>query len=157
MTKLERMQKTCLEIIHRFEKARRWPTTYDIAAGVYRIKPDNGVQLISSAQHAATKRALEALQRQGRIIGFDTGQSPPRDGIRAWPKRYKKYERGCFHWMTEERAAKWVAEQRSTALQLRSNVYANPEYFTRKANRVVRKGAAIGMKLESASHVQNIF
>ena len=67
------MQMACLWIIRNYEEDGRWPTTYDIAAKVYQIKPDkHGVLSVSNAQHVATKRALEGLQRKGRIIGFRT-------------------------------------------------------------------------------------
>ena len=40
------------------------PTTYLIAAMAYAVQPDaEGNRLVSDAQHGATKRALEGLQR----------------------------------------------------------------------------------------------
>jgi len=48
-----------------------WPTTYTIAADIYQVKPDkDGNRWIADAQHGAVKRALEGLQRKGRITGF---------------------------------------------------------------------------------------
>jgi hypothetical protein len=94
------VQRECLLVIRGYEdEAEQWPTTYDIAATVYQAEPDGeGTRWISNAQHVAVKRALEALQRKGRIIGFrDAAYSPARDG------------RGelCHLWMTEVGLRRW--------------------------------------------------
>jgi hypothetical protein len=83
------------------------------------------------AQHVAVKRALEGLQRQGRIIGFRTGRArvpglgPGSDGRTEL----------CHHWMTEKGLAKWIAMG-----------WADSEI-----ERVLAKAKAIGMKLESGA------
>ena len=67
-----RVQWGCLLAIWWYERERKHPpTTFDIAAWVYKIKRDKtGDRLISDAQHVAVKRALEGLQRKGRVVGF---------------------------------------------------------------------------------------
>jgi hypothetical protein len=46
------------------------PTTYNVAAEVYQIKPDrHGNRMINDAQHVATKRALGTLRRKGLVSG----------------------------------------------------------------------------------------
>lgn|SRR5262249_3619188 len=78
---LGRVQWGCLMAIWQYERKRQskrmrlveYPTTFDIAAEVYKPKPgQNGECLISDAQHVAVKRALAGLQRKGRVVGFRT-------------------------------------------------------------------------------------
>jgi hypothetical protein len=80
---LGRIQRECLRVIETWEPIfeeprsgtyRPWshphPTTYEIAAEVYRIEPDErGGRVISESQHIATKRALATLRRKGLIEG----------------------------------------------------------------------------------------
>jgi hypothetical protein len=86
------VQRACLGRILKYEEeGKRWPTTFNIAAEIYQIKRKaKGNRLVSNAQHVATKRALESLQRQGRnhrIPRHEIGaQSSPR-----WPHRARPY------------------------------------------------------------------
>ena len=67
------VQQACFEAICKREATKKdlWPTTYTVAADIYQVKPDkDGNRWIADAQHVAVKRALEGLQRKGRIIGF---------------------------------------------------------------------------------------
>jgi len=70
---LGRVQWGCLLAIWNYERGNKAPpTTFDIAADVYKIEPNkNGIRRISDAQHVAVKRALEGLQRQGRVMGSE--------------------------------------------------------------------------------------
>jgi hypothetical protein len=53
-----------------YEAAGKKPTTFNIAADVYRVEPDaDGNRWISEAQHTATKRALANLRRKGLVSG----------------------------------------------------------------------------------------
>jgi len=68
-----RVQWGCLlAIYHREQSGKPLPSTFDIAADIYKIKTDKRGGSISDAQHVAVKRALAGLQRQGRVIGFRT-------------------------------------------------------------------------------------
>ena len=53
-----------MTVIREYEAARRWPTTFSIAAEVYRIEPDaNGNRWVSDAQHdCAHRRARNGCQ-----------------------------------------------------------------------------------------------
>jgi hypothetical protein len=62
---LGRIQRGCLRVIEEYEAAGKRPTTFNIAAEVYRVRPDR----LSDAQHAATKRALASLQQKGLVCG----------------------------------------------------------------------------------------
>jgi len=67
-----RVQRACLRVVERYERDGRWPTTFNIAAKVYAVPPDqDGNYWVSDAQHVAVKRALEGLQRQGRVMGSE--------------------------------------------------------------------------------------
>jgi hypothetical protein len=137
---LGRVQMACLWIIRNYEEDGNWPTTYDIAAAVYQIKPDKrGVRKISDAQHVAIKRALEGLQRKGRIIGFRTGRARTGGDGRT---------ELCHHWMTAKRAAEWIADMRETAKRARAHG-GNAERFIEQADRVAKKAKAIGVTLPS--------
>jgi hypothetical protein len=92
------VQNGCLVAIWECERRGKQqpPTTFDIAAHIYHISPDaDGAYCVTDAEHVAVKRALEGLQRQGRVIGL----------------RMRHDER-CFRWMSEKRAQQWVREQR---------------------------------------------
>src|SRR5262249_49071524 len=107
------VQLACLHVIKRYEDKAEWPTTYNIAAYVYQVKPDkHGNRWVNDAQHVAVKRALEGLQRQGRIIGFRTqrARDPGRDGRTEL----------CHHWMTEKGLAKWLSEEKRSIRFTRS-------------------------------------
>jgi len=70
---LGRVQWGCLLAIWRYEQRGEQPTTFDIAADIYHVEPDeDGYRIVSDAQHVAVKRALAGLQRQGRVVGFRT-------------------------------------------------------------------------------------
>lgn len=67
---LGRIQRGCLRVIEEYEAVGKSPTTFAIAAEVYRIRRDqNGNRRISDAQHVATKRALASLGRMGLVAG----------------------------------------------------------------------------------------
>jgi hypothetical protein len=124
----------CLHFIRRYDAKEELPTTYNIAAYVYQVKPDKrGNRWINDAQHVAIKRALEGLQRMGKVIGFRTqrARDPMRDGRTEL----------CHHWMTEQRANEWLAQERR---HMRDAVH--PEYFAERIDRVTQKMRAIGMK-----------
>jgi hypothetical protein len=89
------VQVACLRCIQKYEERGESPTTFNIAAEVYQVKPDkDGNRWISDAQHVAVKRALEGLRRQDRVIGFRTHQA--RDVARGDGRTEL-----CHHWMTE--------------------------------------------------------
>ncbi len=106
------VQQGCLQVIDKYERKAgrgqlRLPTTFDIAAGVYDVKPDkHGNQWINDAQHVAVKRALEGLQRKSLIVGLRTqlarvpGYGPLSDGRTEL----------CHHWMTEKGAQKYLQD-----------------------------------------------
>jgi hypothetical protein len=89
------VQQACLRVITDYEAdGDALPTTYNITADVYQVKPDqDGNRWVTDAQHAAVKRALEGLQRKARIIGF-----------------YPHTRDRCHVWMTEKRAQRFVKE-----------------------------------------------
>ena len=67
---LGRIQRECLRVIEEYEAAGKRPTTFNITAEVYQIKPDrHGNRMCSDAQHVATKRALANLRRKGLVSG----------------------------------------------------------------------------------------
>lgn len=94
---LGRVQQGCLRVINEYESAGQPPTTYNIVAEVYEVKRDkDGNRWVSDAQYVAVKRALAALRRQGRVIGWcdrDHTPFPPGD------PRWGKIER-CHYWRT---------------------------------------------------------
>ena len=67
---LGRIQRDCLRVIAKCQASGRQPTTFNIAAEVYRIKPDSdGNRMCNDAQHTAVKRALVSLRRKGLVSG----------------------------------------------------------------------------------------
>ena len=67
---LGRIQRGCLRVLVECEAAGKRPTTFNIAAEVYRVRRDQrGNRMVSDAQHIATKRALAALRRMGLVTG----------------------------------------------------------------------------------------
>jgi hypothetical protein len=106
------VQWACLEAIREYEEeGKRWPTTYNITADIYQIKRNaKGNRLVKDAQHVATKRALESLQRQGRIIGFrDAGLArSPHDGRSEL----------CHIWMTDIGLVRWLRAKTARALRV---------------------------------------
>jgi len=67
---LGRIQLQCLKVIEAYGAAGKLPTTFNIAAEVYRIKSDSrGNRIVSHAQHVATKRALASLRERGLVSG----------------------------------------------------------------------------------------
>ena len=66
---LSHIQPGCLRVIEEYEAAGKRPTTFNIAAEVYRVRPDrHGTRMVSDAQHIATKRALASLRQKGLIF-----------------------------------------------------------------------------------------
>ena len=131
------VQTACLEHIKGYEEDDEWPTTFDIAASVYEVKPDkDGNSYVTDAQHVAVKRALEGLQRKGRIIGFRMG------------RRARGDERTelCHHWMTERRANKWVRGLLANA-RLINLAGGRGEVAAADAERIKTKMRTIGMKV----------
>ena len=67
---LGRIERDCLRVIEEYEAAGRKPTTFNIAAQVYRVERNRrGNRMINEAQHVATKRALASLRRKGLVSG----------------------------------------------------------------------------------------
>jgi hypothetical protein len=100
-----RVQSACLLAIAYAERAGELPTTYDIAAAVYRTEVNDDGYHLTDAQHVAVKRALESLQRQGKVIGIASRYC---HGI-ADTGDYRNHWRYC--WMSEPRAQQWIREQ----------------------------------------------
>jgi hypothetical protein len=101
------VQLACLEHIKGYEEDDEWPTTYDIAAAVYEVKPDeDGLSYVTDAQHVAVKRALEGLQRQGRVIGL-ARRYCDENPLAVYDKR-SLYS--CY-WMSERRVQQWIRKQ----------------------------------------------
>jgi hypothetical protein len=75
------VQMACIFRIGKYEEAGEHPTTFDLAAHIYQVKPaKDGLCYVSDAQHVAVKRALEGLQRKGRVVGFRIG----RERVHYW-------------------------------------------------------------------------
>jgi hypothetical protein len=101
-----KVQWGCLTAIAEAEHARKPPpTTYDIVARVYHAKVDDDRYWITDAQHVAVKRALEGLQRQGKVIGFEKLYCR-NDGS------YDGRSERSYCWMSERRAQQRIREQR---------------------------------------------
>jgi hypothetical protein len=67
---LGRIQRECLRVIKSYQTSGRTPTTFTIAAKVYRVEPDqDGNRWVSDAQHASVRRALINLRRKGLVHG----------------------------------------------------------------------------------------
>jgi hypothetical protein len=67
---LGRIQRGCLRVIAEYEAAGKRPTTFNIAAEVYRVRRDQrGNRMVSEAQHVGTKRALASLRQKGLVTG----------------------------------------------------------------------------------------
>jgi len=71
--RLGRIQRGCLRVIEEYEAAGKRPTTFNIAAEVYRVRRDQcGNRMVSDAQHFSTERALASLGRKGLVTGHGT-------------------------------------------------------------------------------------
>ena len=67
---LGRIQREALRVIAGYEAAGKRPTTFTIAAEIYRVELDqDGNRWVNDAQHTATKRALANLRRKGLVSG----------------------------------------------------------------------------------------
>jgi hypothetical protein len=67
---LGRIQREALRVIAGYEAAGKRPTTFTIAAEIYRVERDqDGNRWVNDAQHTATKRALANLRRKGLVSG----------------------------------------------------------------------------------------
>lgn len=67
---LGRIERECLRVIENYEAAGKEPTTFNIAAEVYRVRRDKqGNRMITNPQHVSVKRALAGLRRKGLITG----------------------------------------------------------------------------------------
>jgi hypothetical protein len=83
--RLGRIQRGCLRVIEEYEAAGKGPTTFSIAADVYRVRPDrHGNRMVSDAQHVATKRALASLRQKGLVSGRQDITVCP-DGTKLFP------------------------------------------------------------------------
>jgi hypothetical protein len=134
------VQTACLQQIKKYEEDEEWPTTFDIAAAVYQVKPDKeDISYVTDAQHVAVKRALEGLQRGGHIIGFRAHR--PR--VQGSDHRTEL----CHHWMTERRANKWVRDQIERAHEL-NRMGLRGEIAAADAERIKTKMHAVGMKVD---------
>lgn len=103
------VQQACLRVIRKYEDGKRWPTTFNIAADIYQLKPDaDGNRWVNAAQHVAVKRALESLQRQGRVIGFraDQARNPAAGDGRT---------ELAHSWMTETGLLRWLRQRADAA------------------------------------------
>jgi hypothetical protein len=68
--RLGRIQRGCLRVIEEYEATGKRPTTFNIAAEVYRVRRDPcGNRMVSDAQHFSTERALASLSRKGLVTG----------------------------------------------------------------------------------------
>ena len=133
------VQTACLEHIKGYEDDEEWPTTFDIAATVYEVKPDeDGLRYVTAAQHVAVKRALEGLQRQGRTIGFRMKRRATWDDERT---------ELCHHWMTERRANKLVRDTLDLAHEILRGGWFGGGGFA-YAERIKEKMRAIGMDVD---------
>jgi hypothetical protein len=137
------VQRACLLVIDEYEQdgyeqiGGNPPTTYNITASVFQVKPDeDGYRLVSDAQHVAVKRALENLQQKGRVIGFRGHWPRSRDDGRA---------ELCHHWMTERGLKRFLAEQIAHIKQTRQMGF-NPEGTVRLMTAVMHKAKTIGMR-----------
>lgn len=119
-----------------------WPTTYDIAGDVYQVEPDqDGSRHITDAQHAAVRRSLERLQREGLIIGFRTHRrsrspSPGSDTELA------------HHWMTRKGFQKWLRGEAEKDRMLASLGFTSLEGRQNRRRVIMEKARALGWKLE---------
>src|SRR5262245_16939544 len=138
---LGRVQNGCLVAIWEYERKGELPTTLDIAVKVYRIEPgEDGWRIVSDAQHVAVKRALEGLQRQGRVVGFRTGRArdPAHDGRTEL----------CHHWMSPKGARTYLDLLQSDA-KLLAQMGLNAASTGNRIERFLRKVKAAGMRLVS--------
>ena len=68
--RLGRIQRGCLRVIEEYEATGKRPTTFNIAAEVYRVRRDPcGNLRVSDAQYFSTERALALLSRKGLVTG----------------------------------------------------------------------------------------
>ena len=135
------MQWGCLTAIWHYERDGKLPTTYNIAAWIYHVKRDkDGNRWVSDAQHVAVKRALDGLQRKGKIIGFRTGRNR---GVGSDGYTDGRTEL-CHHWMTQDGLELWLGRQ-LLLIKFCVEHGFNPESVVQ---RVVAKAKAIGMKVE---------
>jgi len=134
------VQQACLMVIREYEDDGKLPTTYNIAATVYQIEPDkDGWRLVTDAQHVAVKRALEGLQRKGRIIGFRDAGRARIPGV--------DYRAELYHfWVTEKGAQRFVDDTLKRARDV-MRMGLNGASDAALADRVMKKMRAVGMKL----------
>ena len=65
---LGRIQRGCLRVIEEYRAAGKMPTTFNIAAEIYRVRPDrHGNRMVSDAQHIATASAREPAAEGARL------------------------------------------------------------------------------------------
>jgi hypothetical protein len=94
---LGQTQRECLRVIADYEREGRKPTTFNIAAEVYRVKRDrHGDRMVNDAQHTATKRALSGLRRKGLV----EGQKHPEQSVCDDYGHYNGRSERCCFWRT---------------------------------------------------------
>jgi hypothetical protein len=126
-----RVQLGCLHAIRQHEaNGNILPTTYTIAASVYEVTPDtDGNRWVDDAQHVAVRRALEGLQRKGRVLGV-----------------YLNTRDRCHVWMSEKRAQQFVKDTLQEARQTMSMLKSGANSIN-LAKRVIGKMRSIGMQV----------
>ena len=92
------IQRGCLRVIEEYEAAGKRPTTFNVAAEVYRVRPDRrGNRMVSDAQYVATKRALASLRQKGLVSGQqDVKVYPDETRILARANAVGRAERCCL-------------------------------------------------------------
>jgi hypothetical protein len=107
-TGLGKVQRRCLTVIANYEREGELATTYNIATYVYQVQPDEDGELyFTTAQHVAVKRALEGLQRQGKVIGL-----AQRFCRAEYDDTWIDHRSNYLHcWMTEKQARQWIRER----------------------------------------------
>ena len=134
-----RVQRACLRVVEQYERDGRWPTTFNIAAEVYAVPPDqDSIRCVTDAQHVAVKRALAGLQRHGLVIGFRTGmqRSPGVNGRTEL----------CHHWMTETRLMEWLASEKRP-IEIEGQTFGLTPDWRKRVESIERKARAIGMRV----------
>ena len=130
------VQMACLWRIQKYEERGESPTTFNIAAEVYQVKPDkDGNRYVTDAQHVAVNSSPLSAKADDAAFALT-----PSDGRTEL----------CHHWMTEKGLAKWLATERKYAAVLAA-MGVTPQRSTEYADRIAKKAKAIGMKLESGA------
>jgi hypothetical protein len=121
---LGRIQRGCLRVIEEYEAVGKRPTTVNIAAQVYRVRPNR----LSEAQHVTTERALASLRQRGLVSGRQVVTVCP-DGRKHFAHKQRLADAhtgpsgvASGHAMaaqTRKRLARWRQIERHSHLQTR--------------------------------------